>query len=222
MELEQTHEEKRGAFWLELKADDFTEEGTFTGYLAVFGNVDFGGDVIEKGAFADALGKKAVYPMLADHDMTKVIGGLELAEDNKGLKITKGYFNLDVQGGKEGYSNAKKGYKTGFSIGYAARDWEIVNEKNRVIRRIKRCDLYEGSHVAFPMNDKARLLSIKCEAGSLKEFESFLRDAGFSRKDATTIASCGFKTYLQQRDAGADSAEMVEAIKTLKTLTERL
>ncbi len=44
------------------------EAFTFEGYLSTFGNADRVGDVIEHGAFDDSLKKKAVVPMLFNHD----------------------------------------------------------------------------------------------------------------------------------------------------------
>ena len=40
-----------------------------------------------------------------------------------------------------------------------------------------------------------------------REFERFLRDAGYSRKEAAAITLHGFKGLSGQRDAGADEAD---------------
>lgn len=47
-----THEYKSFSFQLE-SADG--ESGEFSGYAAVFGNVDSGGDIIERGAFSETI-----------------------------------------------------------------------------------------------------------------------------------------------------------------------
>jgi hypothetical protein len=73
------------------------------------------------------------------------------------------------------------------------------------------------------MNEKARVRNVKSmlEAGELpteREFEQFLRDAGFSRTMAKQILSVGFKA-VNQRDADEEevSAEKVDALlKILK------
>ena len=47
-------------FEAELKAYSSDEEnkGEFTGYASVFGNVDLGGDIVERGAFQKSLRRK--------------------------------------------------------------------------------------------------------------------------------------------------------------------
>src|SRR3546814_6009325 len=56
---------------LETKFDTGKTEGTFSGYAAVFGNVDSYGDVIERGAFKATLRaweeKGKLPPMLLQH-----------------------------------------------------------------------------------------------------------------------------------------------------------
>jgi hypothetical protein len=51
-----------------------------------------------------------------------------------------------------------------------------------------------------------------------RDFERFLRDAGYSRKEAVAITLHGFKALLKQRDAG----EEVAVTEGLDTLTEKL
>ena len=70
-------------------------------------------------------------------------------------------------------------------------------------------ELYEFSIVPVPANPEARMTDIKgagCTTPptTVREFEQVLRDAGFSRADATAIASHGFNALL--RDAGESGA----------------
>ena len=80
-------------------ASDGTDAMEFSGYGAVFGNVDAYGDVIVPGAFADTLAaahKSGVFPaMLSQHggwgmtaqDLTPVGVWSSLSEDGIGLKL---------------------------------------------------------------------------------------------------------------------------------------
>lgn len=176
--------------------------GEFEAYLSVFGNVDHGNDMVKPGAFAKSINEQGSkpFPLLDQHDSRHVIGGFTASEDAHGLKI-RGEFNLDTQRGKEAYSNAKKGYLTGFSMGYSTEKYSIDGDV-RVLEEVK---LYEGSIVTFPMNEAAQLTAIKAQdIKTEREFERFLRDAGFSRDDAKTIVADGYKGLMKRRDAGDD------------------
>ena len=78
-------EYKSVSFVLE-SADENT--GEFSGYAAVFGNVDGGGDIIEKGAFTRTIAEDfARIKILSQHNSYDLPIGkpLELREDEKGL-----------------------------------------------------------------------------------------------------------------------------------------
>ena len=81
------HEFKR----LRFKRDGYNEEGIFSGYAAVFENIDSGGDVIEPGAFTKTLaeGWGRVKILALHNDCWLPIGRpLELKEDANGLFIS--------------------------------------------------------------------------------------------------------------------------------------
>lgn len=71
-------------------------------------------------------------------------------------------------------------------------------------------DLFEWSIVPVPMNPYASATDVK-SAGDLstvtteRQFEEFLREAGYSRSQAVAIASKGFKAG--QRDAGTETPD---------------
>ena len=204
-------ENKEDMFQIEIK--EISEEGGFEAMLAKFNNVDAGNDKIISGAFSKGLKRRHRFPLLADHDTSKVIGGFTAKETDEGLVI-KGEFNLDTQSGKENHSNAKKGNKTGFSIGFSVQDFEIAKNGVRVLKELK---LHEGSIVTFPMNDKARLIDIKSEGiKTIRDFEKFLREAGYSKAEANRIASTGFESKTDRRDA--DKVELINSINNLTNL----
>ena len=146
--------------FLDVKAEDITDEGEFMGYASIYGNEDLGGDIIEKGAFDNTLTKKSEVPMLWQHDMRTPIGKFLLEDDVKGLKAF-GKINLATEKGKEAHALLKNGDIKGLSIGYKTIDYEF--EKDGWTRRLKELELFEVSVVTFPMNTEANvdLASVK-------------------------------------------------------------
>jgi len=113
-----THEYKSFVFQLE---DANEESGEFSGYAAVFGNVDSGRDVIERGAFSKTIREDFDrIKILSQHnDCDLPIGKpLELREDEKGLYI-RGKIS-DTQRGRDIKTLLKDGVLNELSIGYDA------------------------------------------------------------------------------------------------------
>lgn len=202
----------------------------FTGYGAVFGNVDAYGDVIQPGAFADTLAtarKSGVWPaMLSQHggwgmtsqDLTPVGVWTDLAEDGIGLKATG--VLAPTPRGQELHALMKMTPRPaidGLSIGYIAKDWSPRSKPEEPRRTLKRVDLIEISPVTFPANGKARVLSVKSMPDNERDLEAWLmRDAGLSRTEAKTVISHGFKALLRERDAAGDSGELDELAAALR------
>jgi HK97 family phage prohead protease len=150
----------------QVKADDADSNfGTVEGYASVFGNVDLGLDVVDKGAFKKTLrengGKVAI---LADHNPTAQIGWNEKGEEDDTGLFVLGKLNLKVQKAQERYALAKQafdiGVPTGLSIGYTTIKAE-PDATNQRIRRLKELKLWEYSLVTFPMNTSAMLTAAK-------------------------------------------------------------
>lgn len=207
----------------------FAAEGdamTFTGYGAVFGNVDAYGDVIAPGAFAATLREakgSGIWPaMLSQHggagltaeDMTPVGVWAELEEDTTGLKV-KGIL-ADTPRGQELHKLMKMSPRpaiNGLSIGYTATDWSARSKPEEPRRTIKAVKLWEVSPVTFPANSKARVLDVKSAAPS--EIERTLREAmGLSRAEAKVFMAEGFPGLKALRDAGGE-ADTTEALTEL-------
>jgi|CXWL01.1.fsa_nt_gi HK97 family phage prohead protease len=191
---------------MELKFDPSSEVAMkFTGYGAVFGNVDAYGDVIIPGAFADTIAsarKSGLWPaMLSQHggwgmsadDLTPVGVWTDLAEDGKGLRV-EGKF-ADTPRGIELYKLMKMEPRpaiNGLSIGYIPKEWTARSKPDEPRRTLKKIDLIEISPVTFPANGKARVQSVKAieELQKLGDVERFLRDAGgLSRSEAVALVS---------------------------------
>ena len=150
-------EYKSVSFVLE-SADEST--GEFSGYAAVFGNVDSGGDIIEKGAFTKTIAEDfARIKILSQHNSYELPIGkpLELREDEKGLYI-RGKIS-DTQTGRDIRTLLKDGVLAELSIGYDAVASDYDSETG--IRHLKEIKLWEVSIVTWAMNDQAQIDGVK-------------------------------------------------------------
>jgi HK97 family phage prohead protease len=203
-------EAKRTAF--EFKFSDDGAKGAFSGYGAIFSNVDSYGDVLEKGAFGASLkeweGKGKYPPMLLQHggffsadDMLPIGKWTSMEENAKGLKVEGELFALQTERGQYIYEGLKSGVLDGLSIGYRAKEFVIGTKPGEPRRSLKAVELIELSVVTFPANDKARISAVKSEIRTIRDFEAFLRDAGgYSNAAAKAIAAGGFKAQPDPRD----------------------
>ncbi len=122
----------------------------FAGYAAVFDRVDRGGDVVRKGAFAQAVkaGPERV-PLLWQHRPAQPIGRIEqIAEDERGLRVVA---RLSPQS-TEAAALLKAGALGGLSFGYRVR-----SAAHGIHRELTDLDLVEISLVTFPMQPLARV-----------------------------------------------------------------
>lgn len=134
-------------------------DGSFIeGYASLFGRVDQGGDVVEKGAYGASLArttkKGATVKMLWQHDPSEPIGVWdEVVEDDKGLWV-KGRILNDVTRGREAVALIEAGAIDGLSIGYRT----VKSRKNdKGARLLSELELWEVSLVTFPMLPDARV-----------------------------------------------------------------
>lgn len=209
------------SFVLELKAAD---DGTVEGYGSVFDVVDNYDDVIAKGAFKaslDAHKAAGTMPaMLWQHDASQPIGiWTEMVEDSKGLRI-KGMLALETTKGKEVHALLKLGALNGLSIGFMSKQWGY--DRDTDVRTLTEVDLWEVSLVTFPANQKARVTNVKAASDELqapKDAERILRDAGFSKSDATAFVS----RVMRMGEARSESADSTaQAMKSAQRLLSSL
>ena len=195
-------------FDCEWKAAD---TGTFTGYGSIFNITDKGGDFVAPGAFAETLAQQKAAgrlpAMLWQHRQAEPIGVYtSMEEDSVGLKVT-GQLALKTARGAEAYELMKMGAISGLSIGYRVRDdsWDRVTS----IRTIKKADLVELSVVTLPMNDSARIATVKAieDLETLSDIERHLREScGFSRSEATALVS-RVKSVVGRSDSGENAVQ---------------
>lgn len=197
-----------------IKALD--DNGGFEGYASVFGVQDYDGDVIVRGAFKKSIESGKQVKMLWQHDRTTIIGKwTEIREDEKGLFV-KGVLFTELDKGREAYILLKNGVLNGMSVGFNIQNaYQEESTRNQVIDD---ADLWEISLVTWGANPEALITNVK----TVKDFEQFLRDAGYSRKEAKTITSHGYKALQSQRDADGDEEVNQELINSLKSVIHQL
>jgi len=200
---------KQRYFACEFKAKD---AGKFTGYAAVFGNVDQGYDVIEEGAFKEVVRNDAgLVKVLFGHRLGEPpIGLADVSQDAKGLAV-EGELLLEDPVANRTFLGMKRGTLDGMSIGFDVLPGGAEVTEGGV-RRLKSLKLWEVSIVNFPMNPLARVESVKAagQICTVRDFEDFLRDeGGFSAAKAKALAAGGWKA-LQQ--SARDESDLANAI----------
>lgn len=156
--MRKLNNERIKEFVVKASAD---EAFTFEGYLSTFGNADCVGDVIEHGAFDDSLKKKAVVPMLFNHDRNSIIGKMELSVNSVGLYVTA-YLAENIQKAQEVYELLKFGALDSMSIGMRVNEYEPIDKADPWgAWLIKSAEVLEGSVVTIPANDQAVITSVK-------------------------------------------------------------
>jgi hypothetical protein len=201
------------SYALQIKATG--DDGTVEGYGSVFGERDSYDDVIAPGAFKGSLAAhKAVGTMPAmlwQHDGAKPIGiWTEMVEDSKGLRI-KGQLALETVLGKEAHALLKLGALNGLSIGFVSKQWTY--DRDTDVRTLTELDLWEVSLVTFPANGKARVTNVKAadDLAAPKDAERLLRDAGFSKSDATAFVSRVMRMGEARRESADSTAAAIRA-----------
>lgn len=209
-------------FGFELKSVD--DDGVVEGYGSVFGVIDSYDDMVVRGAFASSLAAHraagTMPAMLWQHDASEPIGiWTDMTEDSKGLLI-KGKLALDTTRGKETHALLKMGALNGLSIGFISKQWAY--DRDTEVRSLTEIDLWEVSVCTFPSNEKARVTNVKSsdELATPKDAERILRDAGFSKADATALVSRVMRMGEARRDSANSAAVAIRAAdRLLKTLT---
>ena len=147
-------------------ADDGLDEGVFTGYASVFGNVDSYGDIVQPGAFKDSLAAwretDRQIPLLWGHDtyaLDSIIGSIdpnEAVEDDHGLLVT-GRFDLDTESGRLAYRHVKGRRLSDMSFAYRVLEEAKKPDGNHLLK----LDLREVSIVHTGANPEAGVRAVK-------------------------------------------------------------
>ncbi len=158
-----------------------SEDAVIEGYASLFGQVDQGRDVVQKGAYRASLdglvkaGQRV--KMLWQHDPAQPIGVWdEVREDDKGLWV-KGRLLESTQKGREAAELIRAGAMDGLSIGYRTKR-AVKNDKGQ--RVLTELELWEVSLVTFPMLPSARVAA----KGAILDAEETLRSIAEVFNDA--------------------------------------
>lgn len=142
--------------------DEDTEFFRFEGLASTFGNIDRGGDTVERGAFADSL-REMMPVILWQHRSQEPLGVPEaIFENDEGL-VLKGVMpkSDDFVRGRVIPQMKIKSIKS-LSIGFNIIEDEMKKlDDGRTIRIIKKAQLWEVSLVTFPMDPKAVITNQK-------------------------------------------------------------
>lgn len=211
---------------VELEVKSLSDTGQFTGYGSVFNVVDKGGDIVMPGAFEDSLKtwKKSgrQVPVLWQHQTDQPIGSWpDLKEDDHGLLGDAELWLEEAPYARLAHKGMKTKTITGLSIGYRVKEHSI--DADTGVYSLQKLDLVEISVVTNPMNDDARVADVKSMIKSgglptLREFEDFLREAGFTKSQAVAVANGGLSKLLRGEPGNAkgDEAELLRMLREYK------
>ncbi|WP_232629150.1 HK97 family phage prohead protease [Methylobacterium sp. Leaf118] len=164
----------------EVKSTGSADNGEFEGYGAVFGNVDWHGDVIVPGAFTAGLAERKAagrrVAMHLNHGLPQLLGRrgvgvwTHIAEDSRGLEVKGKISGMNTETGRVLYEGIKDGALPGLSIGYAVRPngaefgtkaAAIAKGARRLLRDV---GLEEISIVDTPSNAQSLVLQVKAQS----------------------------------------------------------
>jgi uncharacterized protein len=205
-------------FGFEVK--EVTASGNFTGYGSVYNVVDQGDDIVASGAFAESIetlmAKKRLPSMLFGHRAGELpVGAYQsMREDSTGLWLD-GNIAIDTQKGGDLHKLMMMKPVpaiSGLSVGFITREDSF--DRLTGVRTIKKADLFEVSIVNFPMNDLARVQSVKGIEliEDLKSAEQFLREVGLSRTEAKAFIA-RLKGLGQSDSDGGEVQQLITALK---------
>jgi HK97 family phage prohead protease len=142
------------------------QPGYFKALVAVFNNVDDGGDRIIPGAFRKSLKSNPRPPIIWSHrwEIPPIGQTLKAKETESGLEI-EGQLLLDDDGISGDYARSVlSGFKAGalkeFSFAFDVTDSEEVEEKGKTVRELKALNVFEVGPTLIGMNRETALLEV--------------------------------------------------------------
>jgi HK97 family phage prohead protease len=180
------------------------DQGIAAEIIAVFGNVDRGGDRLWPGSFKKTIAERGNQVMVVDsHNHTTVqavlgvcLGLEEIGRDDLpaetqarfpgatgGVKATTRYL-LSTAEGAGAFERRKAGALPGSSFGYDALDHDITEEKindtDVKVRNLRQVRLYEYGPCVFGMNEATSVVGVKTAAAMEgKPWGIFTRDGEY-------------------------------------------
>lgn len=154
---------------------DGLEDGQFTAYASVFGNIDSYGDVVVPGAFAKDLARWEKsgnpIPLLFGHNMSDPdynIGHVSAAEEDAvGLKVT-GQLDLENPKARQVYRMIKGRRINQMSFAYDEVDSGPAVRDGVDVWELRELKLYEVSVVTIGANSETEILAVKSLPGAVQ------------------------------------------------------
>jgi len=204
-----------------LNFKQLSDEGEFEGYASIFGVVDRGMDIVEKGAFRRSLSERPAgkVKMLYQHDSDSPIGvWLEAREDDRGLYV-KGKLLEKVRKGAEALELMRAGAIDGLSIGY--QTIKSMRDESTGVRRLLDVDLWEISVVTFPMNMQSTIDAVKRDLDK-RDVERILREAGVPNEFAKMVSIYGVDEAKSRLSGGRREGDkgLDDVVASLKRATQ--
>ena len=137
-----------------------SDDGMFTALVAVFGNVDFDGEVTDKGAFTESLSSRPTVPIMWSHGYgtSDIVGYSTKAEEtDEGLLLE--WKALDTEIGRSVSELLSVGAITDFSYSAVVDDYEIEKTDDGEVRHLTKLDLWEAGPCLRGANPLAKLKS---------------------------------------------------------------
>lgn len=207
----------------EFKVD--LEEGTFEGYCAAYGNVDFGGDRLVYGSGKHIAEANPTVPIYFGHgwmNNERPVGkSLAFEEREPGLWTKGKIFN--VPSTADILVGMREGVLGEMSIGWKAVDERMVKEEGRTVREVLKWDLQEYSVLpnGFAMNPQALVTAVKGgrilvmtkeDAEADEEAKIDLTDAAIDGKDYAAL-----RAFVEKSDPVALLLDEATYLRTLAT-----
>lgn len=174
-------------------------------------------------------------PMFLNHnDMGMPIGEWSKVEFDAEGMTAEGRLYMNTVGGSDAYSVLKESPMMfgGVSVGAYADEACMVDENGAIVNdeeadgffQITKGGLREISVVMYPNNPQAEVMKLEYfdadGHANPRIIEKALRDAGLSRKDATTASSI-LKKVLEQRDAEPVTVEVAPQLGELEAVVSQ-
>lgn len=185
------------SFKFEVKS--VQDDGSFSGYAAVFGNVDNGNDRIQKGAFTKTLMERKQFPLYYAHNGMKIpVGDVCAEQDDFGLKVDGMLYLNDFEGKplqepRQLHMSMKRKVVNGMSIGYNA----VKKAFEGSIRNLSEIKLFEISVLPWGMNELAQVTDVKSLEGALAGVLALCEE----QKSGKMFSSANLKLIQQAAEA---------------------
>ena len=215
-------------YQIQIKAgpDDGLQDGQFTAYASVFGNIDSYGDKVIPGAFTETLEEwKAsglVLPILFGHNMAdpdfNIGGAEEYEEDDRGLKVT-GQLDLDNPKAKQVYRLLKGRRINQLSFAYDVLEAAPGEENGVKFQELRKLKIYEVSIVPIGANQETEVLAVKSITDALlskagRVLSAKNEESLKSVRDQLSAAADTLTTVLSAVSGGDDQEKASAALPT--------